>query len=82
MHRSEKVCVDASVVVRGVIDTDEPRSLELCERWLSDRTLLVPPDLIFYEVTNALYRYQLAGQRPSAVVAEALRVSRAFPIRL
>ena len=82
MHRTGKVCVDASVVVRGVIDTDEPRSLELWERWLIDRTLLVPPDLIFYEVTNALYRYQLAGQRPSAVVADALRVSRAFPIRL
>lgn len=82
MHRSKTVCVDASVVVRGVIEVDDTRALAQWVRWIGDRTLLVAPDLMFYEVANALYRYQLGGQRSRAAVAEALRVSRSFPIRL
>ncbi len=49
---------------------------------MGDRTPLVAPDLMFYEVTNTLYRYALGGSRSSLVVTEALRVSRVLPIRL
>lgn len=82
MPRSKTVCVDASLVVRAVIDADNVDAVALVEHWLGDRTPLVAPYLLLYDVTNALYRYALGGHRSNVIVTEALRVSRALPIRL
>ncbi len=82
MLRSRTVCVDASIVVRGVIDGDDRYAVAQWDQWWGDRTPLVAPDLLYDEVTNALCRYALGGQRSSVVVLKALRISRALPIRL
>lgn len=76
------VCIDASAIVRRVIDADDRAVQEQWDRWMEAREELVAPDLVYYEVTNALYRYQVGGQRTPSVVQGALRVSRTFAIRL
>lgn len=43
---------------------------------------IVAPALIYYEVTNGLYRYQKAGILPSEAVEKALIAALALPIEL
>jgi predicted nucleic acid-binding protein len=43
---------------------------------------LVAPALLYYEVTNGLYRYQRAGTLPSEAVEKALAAALALPIEL
>ena len=77
------LCVDASVVVRLLIDTPESeRVYVLWEAWQSADRTLVAPTLLYYEVANALYRYEKAGELTEVEVQQALDTVLALPVQL
>jgi predicted nucleic acid-binding protein len=52
------------------------------ERWMKAEATIVAPALLYYEVTNGLYRYQRAGILPPEAVEKALVAALALPIEL
>ncbi|MCI0608153.1 MAG: type II toxin-antitoxin system VapC family toxin [Anaerolineae bacterium] len=79
MNNSLTLCVDASVIVRHVTsDAIKQR----WEKWMKVEAKIVAPTLLYYEVTNGLYRYQKAGILPPEAVAKALIAVLALPIEL
>lgn len=81
MHRSW-ICVDANLVVRLVADPADTVVRKQWEQWDADGRQLAAPTLLYYEVTNALYRYQIAGLLAAPSTQLALRAALALPIRL
>ena len=55
--RSSRISVDASTVVRLVAFPKDHAVYQRWEAWEEQGTHLVAPTLLYYEVTNALYRY-------------------------
>lgn len=76
------ICVDASLVVRLVIDHRDDRLPAQWQAWSEAGKQIVAPTLLYYEVTNALFRYQKQGLLASEVVEQALLVALSLPIRL
>lgn len=58
MSNSSTVCVDASVVLRRVLQPDDDAVEGLWRSWVDNDIRLVAPTLLFYEVTNGLYQQQ------------------------
>ena len=81
MNNSLTVCVDASIVVRFAISQDVAVQ-QLWNSWLTQGARLVAPSLLFYEVTNGLYRQQKSGMLNPEFVCAALDVVLAFPVEL
>ncbi len=75
-------CVDANLVIHLVADPEDHVIRSLWERWDAGNRRIVAPDLLFYEVSNALYRYQRAGVMGGQAVRLALKAALALPIRL
>jgi len=65
------VCVDASFIVR-LITSNTPDSVfdQYWEEWQAAEYRIAAPTLLYYEVSNALYRYALAGQLTAQEVSE------------
>ena len=76
------ICVDASLVVRLVVDTDDDRLPAQWKEWNETGKQIAAPILLYYEVTNALYQYQKRQLLTSEVVEQALAASLSLPIRL
>lgn len=76
------ICVDASVVVRLVVDGAEGPAAALWDKWLSEREELAAPALLGYEVTNALHRYRVAGHIDARRCAAALDAALALGVVL
>ncbi len=76
------ICIDANLVVRLVADPADTVVRRQWEQWDADRCQLAAPTLLYYEVTNALCRYQNAGFLAPASAQLALRAALALPIRL
>lgn len=77
------LCVDASVVVHLLVDTPESERIHgLWEAWQSANRTLVAPTLLHYEVANALYRYEKAGELTGEEVHQALDTALALPVQL
>ena len=81
MNNSSTVCVDANVVVRLVLFTEDEIQT-LWKKWTSQETRLVAPTLLHYEVVNSLYRYQKHGQISHVSLDRALQAALALPIEL
>ena len=79
MSNSLTLCVDASVVIRHITSQTVT---DLWESWMQDEANIVAPTLLYYEVTNGLYRYQKAGILPPEAVEKALVAALALPIEL
>ena len=75
------ICVDASLVVRYLMDPEDDRIQRLWKKWDSEQCPLAAPTLVYYEVTNALYKYQKQGLSLSAVRI-AQRAALALPLIL
>jgi len=56
--------------------------LQLWERWDAEGRQLVAPVLLYYEVTNALYRYRRMGLMSPASMRLALQTAPPLPLRL
>lgn len=60
---TEVICVDASFVVRlATSETAVSPYRDLWNQWQSTGATKVAPTLFYYEVTNAVHRYVVAGQ--------------------
>jgi predicted nucleic acid-binding protein len=79
MNNSLTLCIDASVVIRHVTSQ---AIIKRWEKWMKAEASIVAPTLLYYEVTNGLYRYQKAGILPSEAVEKALMAALALPIEL
>lgn len=76
------ICVDANLVLRLVADPTDKRIMRLWEQWASERTQLAAPTLLYYEVANALYRYQNLGYLSASSVQRSFRAALALPVEL
>jgi predicted nucleic acid-binding protein len=79
---SSPLCVDATLVIRLVADPGDERVRSTWERWDAENRRIAAPTLLFYEVSNALYRYQQARMLSRPAVRLALSAALALPIRL
>jgi predicted nucleic acid-binding protein len=80
--RNSWLCVDANLVIRLVADPKDETVRRLWEQWDVERRQLAAPTLLFYEVSNVLYRYQKQGLMSGAAVRLAFRAALALPLRL
>jgi predicted nucleic acid-binding protein len=76
------LCVDANLVIRLVADPKDEMVRQVWEQWDADHRQIAAPTLLYYEVSNALYRYQQAGMMSTSAVRLALKAALALPIRL
>lgn len=76
------VCVDASLVVRLVADPTRSEIRSLWQRWEEERWEIAAPTLIFFEVSNALYRYERQKYFSAAAGKAALEAALSLPVRL
>lgn len=81
-NSSAMLCVDASLMVRLVADPADKLVAQLWDEWTIDRRRLVAPALIYYELSNALYRYQRAGIMSTETVSLALETALALPVSI
>jgi predicted nucleic acid-binding protein len=82
MSKSLTACVDASIVLRYVLQPDNEAIKSLWKSWLSDGTKLIAPSLLFYEVTNALYQQQKHKILSPETIWQTLELSLELPINL
>ncbi|MGD9046760.1 MAG: type II toxin-antitoxin system VapC family toxin [Anaerolineae bacterium] len=76
------VCVDANLVIRLVADPADEPVRYVWEQWDAERRQLAAPTLLYYEVANALYRYQKLGYLSSSSVQLAFSAALALPLEL
>jgi len=79
---SSWLCVDANLVIRLVADPGDLSVRQLWEQWDGERRQLAAPALLYYEVANALYRYQKLGFLGPSSVKLAFEAALALPVRL
>jgi predicted nucleic acid-binding protein len=79
---SSWICVDANLVIRLVADPSDERVRQLWTQWDAALRQLAAPSLLYYEVTNALYRYQALGHMTALSVQLALEAALALPLHL
>jgi predicted nucleic acid-binding protein len=76
------LCVDANLVIRLVADPKDGGVQQMWERWNAERRQLAAPTLLYYEVTNVLYRYQKLGLVSASSVRLALKAVLSLPLSL
>ena len=76
------VCVDASMVVDLLIGLDDPDLVTLWETWIKDKTQLVAPLLLRYEVVNVLYQISKKSQLSRETIDEAIQALNRLPMQL
>lgn len=75
------ICLDASLLVRLVLPTDDALT-EQWATWERSHQLLVAPTLLYYEVTNALHQYHRHGYLSVAAIQSTQAVLLSPGIRL
>ena len=80
--RSSWVCLDAGVLVRVVAFPDYTAAQTLWQQWIREERQVIAPDLLLYEVTNALYQYQKRGMMTAQAVSASLGAALVLPIKL
>jgi predicted nucleic acid-binding protein len=80
--RNSWLCIDANLVIRLVADPKDDTVWRLWEQWNAEGRQLAAPTLLYYEVTNALYRYQQHGLLSASAVRLAHRAALSLPISL
>ena len=76
------ICLDASLVVRLVVDVQDDRIQEQWAQWAQQNRQLVAPALLWYEVTNALYQYQKHGILDGESVQLAQETALSLPVQI
>ena len=67
------VVVDASIAIKWVLEEpDSDRADTLLAEWINKGKLILAPDLLVYEITNALYRKVRKGEITLERAKEAL----------
>jgi len=82
MNRSW-VCVDASVIVKLVIDVREDMPLfGLWRAWQSSGRILAAPSLLYYEAANAFHRHVVHGRLTADEARNAMETVFGFGISI
>lgn len=76
------VCVDASLIVRLVTDAENRQLRSLWHQWQDEGREAAAPTLVFFEVTNALYRLARHRLFSHAAASAALEAALALPLQL
>src|SRR3990172_8204488 len=79
---SPTICIDAGPVIRLSTFPEEKHLRAIWERWEDDGNHIIAPALLYYEVTNVLFRYMTQKILTREMVYAALRASLALPITL
>ncbi|MEW6031081.1 MAG: type II toxin-antitoxin system VapC family toxin [Chloroflexota bacterium] len=82
MNNSLAVCVDASIVLRRILQPDDESVKKPWGVWTSQQYRLVAPALLFYEVTNGLYQHQKLGLLSPETIRDSLEIAVSMPIQL
>lgn len=82
MHNSSPICVDANLVVRLVASPENETVQHLWRGWREQGRRLVAPNLIRYEVTNAIHRLVLANPTERRGLRRGMEAMLALPIEL
>jgi predicted nucleic acid-binding protein len=69
-------------VIRRVAFPDNAPVQRLWDGWVEENTELFAPSLLYYEVTNGLYRYQKQGWLTPETIAVSLDAALSLPIEL
>lgn len=57
------ICVDASFIIRLLVTFNAESKYDLFwQQWQKEEQLIIAPNLLIYEVSNALFRYYRAGE--------------------
>lgn len=80
--RGSPLCVDANLVIRLIADPRDQAVRQAWEGWDADSRQIAAPTLLYYEVGNALYRYQRAQMMGAPAARLAFKAALALPIRL
>jgi predicted nucleic acid-binding protein len=76
MTKSPLVCVDASFVIRLLLGgPGGDKAEELWEEWAQGQVQAAAPGLIFYEITNALYRLGAGAYLAFEEITEILELA-------
>ncbi len=76
------VCVDASLVIRLVVDPGDELVRSKWERWDSENWHIAAPTGLLHEDSNALSRYQRTGMMSRAAARLALKATLSLPLQL
>lgn len=76
------ICIDAGPVIQLVAFPEKKQVHAMWERWEDQGLQIIAPTLLFYEVTNVLYRYQRHHLLSSETVYVSLTAALALPITL
>jgi len=80
---SSTICIDASAAMRLLVPGRHTSdTISLWKGWVDRDCRLVAPTLLFYEITNALYRYAMAGHLRSAGIEPAIHTLERMEIEL
>ena len=79
---SDTICIDAGPVIQLVAFPGKKQARRMWEHWELERITVIAPALLFYEVTNVLYRYRKANLLSSETVTESLALALSLPISL
>jgi predicted nucleic acid-binding protein len=76
------ICIDAGLAIRRVVFPEDEAVQKLWDSWEEGEQEVYAPSLLFYEVTNALYRYQRQELLSAKTVDIALEAALSLPVRL
>ncbi|SFM99392.1 type II toxin-antitoxin system VapC family toxin [Thermodesulforhabdus norvegica] len=77
------VCLDASFVLRLLQSgTPNATAVQLWREWQETGRLLIAPALVYYEITNAVYRYAVHGELSPQEASELLDMALNLDIEL
>jgi predicted nucleic acid-binding protein len=76
------VCVDASLVVKLVIDAEDRQLRSLWRQWRDEGRQATAPALLFFEVSNALHRLARHRYFGRAAASAALQAALGLPLQL
>lgn len=83
MNNYTNICPDASLVVRLLLNDEEGTPIDLLwQGWFQSGVNLIAPTLLFYEVSNALYRYVIHRQLTRDEVEKTLTAAMQLGIQL
>ncbi len=81
MPRSSAICVDANIIVRLTLSSQDPVNA-LWLSWHEAGMQVVAPALLYYEVANSLHQYQKHGLLSAEAIRRLLYASLVLPVKL
>jgi predicted nucleic acid-binding protein len=82
INKSSAICCDANLLYRLLTGQQSQETTELWTEWRDDRREFIAPQLLRYEVANALYQSQRARKTDARQAKIAMTALLNMPIRL